>query len=131
MDKVMADLEDKGVMGKDIQTQYFNIRRVTRWNNEKEQEIVIGYRVTNMVTAKLRDMDKVGVTIDAVAAAGGDLTRIDSIAFSIDDPSDYRQEAREKAMADAQAKAEQLANSAGVKLGIVRMCLRRQPERRW
>ena len=47
-----------------------------------------GYEVTNMVTAKIRDIDKVGAIIDAVAAAGGDFTRINNIAFSVDDPSD-------------------------------------------
>jgi len=117
MEQVMAALTGEGVAEKDIQTQYFNIRRVTRWDNVKEQEIVIGYRVTNMVTAKIREMEKTGTIIDAVAVAGGDLTRIDSMGFSIDDPSPYREEARQKAVADAEAKAKQLAEVAGVKLG--------------
>ena len=117
MDKVMTALTESGVAEKDIQTQYFNIRQVTKWDRVTEEETVIGYRVTNMVTAKIRDIDKVGVIIDAVAEVGGDLTRIDSIGFSIDDPSDYHEEARQEAMADAEAKAEQLAELAGVTLG--------------
>jgi len=117
MDRVMAALIDNDVAEKDIQTQYFSINQVTRWDRETEEEIVVGYRVTNMVTAKIREIDKTGSIIDAVAAAGGDLTRINSIAFSVDDPSAYYEEARQKAMADARAKAEQLAELAGVKLG--------------
>jgi len=117
MEAVMAVLADSGVAEKDIQTQYFNIHRVTRWDDNKRQEVVIGYRVTNMVSARIRDMDGVGAVIDAVAAAGGDLTRIDGVSFSVEDPSNYHDEAREKAMADARAKAEQLAELAGVKLG--------------
>jgi len=117
MDRVMAALTDNGVADRDIQTQYFSIHKVTRWDETKNQEIVIGYRVSNMVTAKIRDIDKAGSIIDAVALAGGDLTRIDSISFSIDDPSAYFGEAREKAMADAEAKAEQMASLAGVRLG--------------
>ena len=117
MDRVMTALKDNEVDEKDIQTQYFNIRKVTRWDDYKDQEIVIGYRVTNMVSAKIRDIDNAGATIDAVAAVAGDLTRIDSIGFSIDDPSAYYEEAREKAIADAEAKAEQLASLAGVNLG--------------
>ena len=117
MDRVMAALIDNEVADRDIQTQYFSIHKVTRWDETKNQEIVIGYRVTNMVTAKIRDIDKAGLIIDAVAVAGGDLTRIDSISFSIDDPSVYFGEAREEAMADAEAKAEQLASLAGVRLG--------------
>jgi hypothetical protein len=117
MDKVMVALIDQGLAKKDIQTQYFSIDQVTRWDKETEQEIVVGYRVTNMVTAKIREIDKAGSIIDAVAAAGGDFTRINSISFSVDDPSPYYEQARQKAMADAKAKAEQLAELSGVKLG--------------
>ena len=117
MTKVMDTLIDNGVAENDIQTQHFSIYQVTRWDREIEEEVVIGYRVTNMVTAKIRDIDKAGTIIDAVAEAGGDLTRIDGISFSVDDPSAYYEEAREKAMADAKAKAEQLATLAGVTLG--------------
>jgi len=117
MNTVMEALTSNGVAEKDIQTQYFSIRQVTKWDRDKEEEVVIGYRVTNMVVAKIRDMDEVGTVIDAIAEAGGDLTRIDSIDFSIDDPSEYYDEAREEAMADAKAKAEQLASLAEVRLG--------------
>ena len=114
---VLKALTDSGVAEKDIQTQYFNIRQVTRWDDVKSEDIVIGYRVTNIVNAKIRGIDKTGTIIDAVAAAGGDLTRIESINFSIDDPRGYYDEARQDAVADARAKAEQLADLAGVSLG--------------
>ena len=117
MDKVMTALKDSGVEEKDIQTQYFSIRQRTRWDREKEEEIVVGYQVSNMVTAKIRDMDKVGTIIDAAAKAGGDLFRMHGISFSIEEPSSYYEELREKAMADAEAKAKQLAELAGVTLG--------------
>ena len=117
MDDVMTALGDSGVARKDIQTQYFNIRQVTRWDREKEQEVVVGYRVTNVVSAKIRDIEMVGSIIDAVVRAGRDLTRVDSVIFSVDDSSDYYEEAREEATADARAKAEHLARLAGVKLG--------------
>jgi len=117
MERVETALSKNGVATKDIQTQHFSINKVTKWDREKEEEVVIGYRVTNMVTAKIRDIDKVGSIIDAVAEAGEDLTRIDSIDFSIDDPSAYYEEARQEAMAEAKAKAEQLADLAGVTLG--------------
>ncbi len=117
MNRVMTALEDNGVAEKDIKTQYFSINKVTRWDELMGEEVVIGYQVTNMVTAKIRDVDNAGIIIDAVALAGGDLTRIDNISFSIDDPSVYLEEAREEAMADAKAKAEKLAELAGVGLG--------------
>jgi uncharacterized protein len=117
MDRVMKALKDNGVRENDIQTQQFNIYKVSRWDNQKEQEIIQGYRVINVVSAKVRDIPSVGTVIDAVAAAGGDYTRIDSIGFTIDDPAPYQQEARQKAVEDAAAKAELLAETAGVTLG--------------
>jgi uncharacterized protein YggE len=117
MDDVMKALENAGIERTDIQTQYFNIQKVTRWDNDKQQEVVIGFQVTNTVTAKVRDVTKAGSVIDAVVAAGGDLTRIDSISFTVDDPTQYQEQARVKAVNDAAAKAKQLADTAGVKLG--------------
>jgi hypothetical protein len=117
MNKVMAALTANGVANKDIQTQRFSITQVTKWDSNKQQDTVIGYRVTNMVTAKIREVDKTGAIIDAVAAAGGDPTRISSVSFSVDDPSPYYKEARQKAVADARAEGEQLAEFSGVKLG--------------
>jgi len=117
MDKVMAALKESGVAEKDIQTQYFNIRQRTKWDRETDEEIVIGYQVTNTVSAKVRDIDKVGAIIDAAAKAGGDLVRIQGISFSVEEPSTYYRDLRGKAMADAEAKAKQLAKLAGVTLG--------------
>ena len=117
MDGVMNALIDSGMEEKDIQTQYFKIRQVTRWDAESSESVVIGYQVANMVNAKIRDIDNTGAIVDAVAAAGGDLTRIDSIDFSIDEPEKYYDDVREDAVEDAREKAEQLANMAGVILG--------------
>jgi len=117
MAQVMSALKTNGVANEDIQTRYFNIQKVTRWDNDTQQDITIGYSVTNQVTVKIRDVAKAGSVIDAVVQAGGDLTRIDSISFSIDDPITFYDQAREKAMADAADKANQLARLSGVKLG--------------
>lgn len=117
MGRVMTALKDNGVAEKDIQTQYFNVYQRTQWDEIMGEEVVIGYQVSNMVTTKIRDIDNAGLIIDAVVTAGGDLTRVNSINFSIDDPSVYLDEMREEAMADAKDRAEQLARLAGVRLG--------------
>jgi uncharacterized protein len=117
MDGVMKALKASGVAEKDIQTQRFSIYPVRKWIEDEQREITIGYRVTNIVVAKIRQIDKAGPIIDAVAEAGGDLTRIDSIGFTIDDPTSYYKEARAKAVGDGIAKAKQMAQAADVKLG--------------
>ncbi len=117
MTAVAAALDANGVAKKDIQTQRFSIQQITRWDNDKQQEIVLGYRVDNMVTAKVRNVDSTGDVIDASVKAGGDNVRINSISFTVEDPSPYLKKARKQAMDDAAARAKQLADAAGVKLG--------------
>lgn len=117
MNMIMKALENNGVKENDIKTQQFNISKITRWDRETEEEVTMGFRVTNTVSAKVRDIDKAGTIIDAVTIAGGDLTRIDSISFSIDDPTVYQEQAREIAIKAAKAKAEQMAKLTGVSLG--------------
>ncbi len=117
MDKVMSALTNNGVAKKDIRTQYFNIQQLTRYDNNKQQSVITGYQVSNMVTAKIKAIDKIGLTIDAIATAGGDSTRINGVNFSVDQPENFYAQARELAMNDAKAKADQLAKLAGVNLG--------------
>jgi len=115
MDRVISTLLDKGIAEKDIQTQWFNIYPVRKWTEWDDN--IIGYEVTNTVTVKIRDIDATGRIIDAVAKAGGDLIRIHGVSFTVDDPSPYYVEARAEAVADAMAKAKQLAGLSGIQLG--------------
>jgi len=120
MADVMVALKDAGIADEDIQTQYFSIREVTNWEvryDGGEKEVVIGYEVTNTVSVKVRDVTKAGVVIDAVVAAGGDLTRVNGINFTVEDPTPYYEQAREQAADYAKAKAEQMAELSGVTLG--------------
>ena len=117
MDRVMKALKSGGVAESDIQTQQFSVYPVRRWFEDENKEEIIGYRVSNMVVAKIKEIDKAGRVIDAVAEAGGDLTRIENISFTVDDPTPYYKEAREKAVENAVAKAMQLADLAEIELG--------------
>jgi len=117
MNNAIAAIKALGIDDKDIQTQYFNISQTNRWTGDKEE--ITGYRVTNTMVVKVRKIDKAGDVIDKVAEAGGDLTRVNGINFTVDDPQPYYQQARDKAYDYAAAKAKQMAAKAGVKLGNV------------
>jgi hypothetical protein len=117
MNDVLDVLGEQGIDEDDIQTTRFSIQQLTRWDSVKDEQVVTGYQVTNIVSVKIREVESTGTVIDAVAQAGGDLTRVDSISFSVDEPEDYYDEARELAMEDATDKAKQLADLADVKLG--------------
>ncbi len=117
MTDVVAVLTANGVAEKDIQTQWFSISAVTRWDDDSNQSVTIGYRVANTVMAKIRKIDSTGAVIDAVAGAGGDLTRVNGITFDVDDPEPYYAQAREAAVLNAMSKASAMATTAGVSLG--------------
>ena len=117
MNNLMTALKNSGIEEKDIQTRYFRIDQRTRWDNIKDEEIITGYEVTNTVTVKIRDIDNAGNIVDITMEAGGDYIRINSFTFTVEDPTEYYDEAREKASEDAKDKAEKLARQNGVRLG--------------
>lgn len=117
MDNIMQVLKSGGIADKDISTSQFSIQQLTRWDDKQNTNIVIGYQVSNMVTAKIRDITKAGAIIDAAAEAGGDLIRVNSISFMVDDPTPLQKIAREKAIQDAMDRARQMSQVSGVKLG--------------
>ena len=115
MEAVLKSLKDKGVEEKDIQTRQLSIEPQFDYGDGRQE--LRGFRVTNIVSAKLRDLDKVGEVIDGAAEAGGDLIQVQGLSFTIEEPDDLRAQAREEAVNEARAKAERLAELAGVKLG--------------
>jgi uncharacterized protein YggE len=115
MQKVIDSLKGSGVDEKDIQTQRFSIQPVFDYPDGRQ--VLRGFEVTNMVTAEVRDIDRLDDALDKAAAAGGDLVQIQGIRFDIDDPSELQAEAREKAVGEAKEKGETLAGLSGVTLG--------------
>ncbi|MDP6604799.1 MAG: SIMPL domain-containing protein [Dehalococcoidia bacterium] len=119
MGAVLASFEANAVPSADIRTLSFSIQPQYLYQRDEQPEIT-GYTVTNRVSVKVRDLDTVSDVLDDAAEAGGDAVRINNISFTVDNPEQFEAEAREAAVADAQARAETLATLAGVTLGKVR-----------
>ena len=116
MQKVIDSVKGNGVAEKDIQSSQYSIYPEYDYSIVSTQRL-IGYRITNTVTIKVRDIDKTSDVLDGATAAGGDLTQVQGISFTIDEPDALRDEARIDAVNDAKARAQRLADTAGVKLG--------------
>jgi uncharacterized protein YggE len=112
---IIAALEANGVVKDDIQTANYTIYPEYDWS--REQQRLLGYRVTNEVRVKIRNVDNAGTIIDAATNAGGDATVVSNLSFSIEDNAELLQIARDAAWADAEGKARQLAQLAGLELG--------------
>lgn len=115
MDKVMAELKQLGIAENDLQTNY-SIYPDYNYTPEKGQELR-GYRVTNLVTVKIRDLNKIPAVLSLAGKYGAN--EVGGLSFTIDDPENLKQQAREKAWVDAQRKADRLAAALGVRLAAV------------
>lgn len=117
MDLIMQVLSDRGIQRVDIRTSAFSIFPEYIFNDRTRRQDLVGYRVNNQVSVKIRDIAGIGPVIDEVAAAGGDLVRIQGVNFTVEDTTVLESQAREKAVQALMAKARQFAQLAGVQLG--------------
>ncbi len=113
-EKLIAALAKAGIAKADIQTSGINLSAQYDYNNRDNQPQgprFIGYEASNQLTVKLRDITRVGASLDAMVAAGA--TNISGPNFSIDDPSPLLVQARGTALNSAKAQADFYAQAAG------------------
>jgi uncharacterized protein YggE len=116
MTALIKAVRNQGVADKDIQTRYVSLYPLYAPDTANK---ISGYHLTNQVTVIVRDIGKISDIIDDAVMAGGNAARVQGINLAIDQPDIALSKAREKAFADARAKAEQYAGLANVKLGRV------------
>jgi uncharacterized protein YggE len=87
--------------------------------DHREGRRLRGYRVSNIVEARVESLDELGQIIDAATQAGSDHTIVNGLRFLHKNPTELAALARSAAFGDARAKAIQLAELAGVGLGPV------------
>lgn len=115
--QVSDAINNLGVDEKDIQTRNFSIYPRQEFDNEGKPTGKITYIVDNTVFVTVRDLDVIGDLLNAVVAAGAN--SINGIQFDVADKTAALSEARQAAVVNARAIAEELASAAGVSLGNV------------
>ncbi|HET9491827.1 MAG TPA: SIMPL domain-containing protein [Methylomirabilota bacterium] len=116
MQAVLERLKTLGVSERDITTVAYSVDPVTApRRSEDEGARIAGYRVVNVVQVRIRELTAVGRLVEAAMAAGA--TTIRGVRFRVSDPARAEAEARALAVRDAQTKAGQLAEAAGLRLG--------------
>ena len=109
-------LKAEGIEEKDIQTANFNVYPQTRYDN-MGQPVGTSYVVDNTVYVTVRDLANLGKMLDTAISAGAN--NIYGISFDIADKETVLAQARELAIKDAEAKAQSVAEVAGVTLGQI------------
>jgi len=116
MRDVLAAVKALGVRAADVRTTVYAIDPIAEQRQAGDASArIVGYRVSNVVQVRARDVEGLGKIVDAAVTAGANVVR--NIHFAIDDPSRAEAEARALAIQDAAARARQVAAAAGVKLG--------------
>lgn len=113
MNKIITDVKGSGVDEKDIQTTQYTITPEYNWT-EAGGRIFVGYVLTQQITVKIRDFEKVGTILDKAASDGANA--IGDLQFTIDNPEAVQAEARQKAIDQAKEKAKTLAEQSGLKI---------------
>lgn len=117
MAAVLTALKGSGIADNDIRTARISLQpqSATRGQMQQGAPQITGYRASNRVTVRMRDVAKIASTIDTLVGAGAN--DIGGIDFSVTKESELLDEARTRAIADARRKADIYAKAAGVTLG--------------
>jgi uncharacterized protein len=120
MTEVLKALKEDGIEDRDLQTSDFSIQ--PRWvypktNDGSETPKIAGYQVSNGLTVRIRELERLGDILDASVTLG--VNQGGQIAFTNDKPDETISEARKNAVEKAKRKAEEMAGAAGVKLGRI------------
>jgi uncharacterized protein YggE len=116
MGKVLDLVKVQGIADKDIQTEFFQVH--PKYEQDKRANPHrVGFVVSNRISIKVRDLKRVGKILSAVVNAGG--TSVDGPNFELDNPQLIERGALAAATKDAKAKAQAVAEAAGVQLGEI------------
>jgi uncharacterized protein YggE len=120
---ILAYLRAQGIEDKDIKTENYSVNPRYEWQQAETcragycppgKQVLLGYDVDQTLTVKVRDTKKAGDILTGVGGLGA--SQVSGLSFTIDDDDALQAEARAKAIAEAQQKAEALAKDLGVTL---------------
>ncbi|MGJ8544929.1 MAG: SIMPL domain-containing protein [Sulfitobacter sp.] len=116
---ILSGLRERGIKNEDLQTSRFYLNPVWQEGDvpgNAPREIT-GYVAGNSVSVTVRELTTLGAVIDAAVDLGGN--DFNGLQFGLRDDSEAMAQARKAAVQDAMAKAAQLAEASGMRLGAV------------
>jgi len=117
MTSILDAIKGAGVPERDIRTTLVSVQPRYDYRDGRPP-VLTGYDLSNSVRVTVRDVAALGHVIDGSLQAGA--TSMDSLSFRLDDPTEAERTARLAAVAQARARAEILAEAAGVAIaGVV------------
>jgi uncharacterized protein YggE len=117
MDAVAGAIKRLGVPPAQIATTRFSVTPQYDYQERRSPPRILGYSVSNQLTVRQEDLDKVSEVLDAALQAGAN--DVGSVTFTLKEPGKLKLAAYEEAVRDAQSRAQALARAAGVQLGKI------------
>ena len=131
VNQVIAFLKEDGIEEKDIKTQFYNITpRYQYFSCPPPRPVsegaiqtptpcppseIAGYTINQSVSVKIRELNKAGDIVAGVVEKGANT--VSGPSFTVDDPTELQNQAREEAIAKAKEKARAIAKAGGFRLG--------------
>ncbi len=116
MAAILAAVTAAGVATRDVRTTLLSVQPRYDYSDGKAPTLT-GYDLANVVDVTVRDLATLGAVVDGALTAGA--TSLDGLTFRVDDPSEPERTARTAAVAEARARADDLAAAAGVSISGV------------
>ena len=117
MDAILAAVEAAGVARSDVRTAMLSVQPRYDYRDGRAPALT-GYEIADIVEVTVRDLGTLGSVVDGTLGAGA--TSMDGLTFRLADPAPAEREARVRAMAEARARADVLAGSAGLTIdGVI------------
>jgi uncharacterized protein YggE len=116
IDRAIAAAQELGIAEADIRTTGYNLWVETVYDPDRgvpTGEVV--YHLSHYIRATLDDPDQVGGLLAAAVEAGANT--ISSVSFTVEDPQALVEQARQRALEDAKARAEGMAQMLDIALG--------------
>lgn len=113
---IVENLKQVGIDKADIKTSNYSITPTYDYTKGGTGTIT-GYSGNTTVTVKVKDTTILPEVISAATKAGAN--QVMGTNYSVESPEKYREQARNKAIANAKEQAQKLANELGIRLGKV------------
>lgn len=116
--KIKDALQAYNIEAKDIKTLYYTINPEYNYTiSSSRAPILRGYTTRHTIEVTVRKLEDADGVVQTLGNSGA--TEVNQVQFTVDDPSEVQNEAREKAIAQAKDKAKQLADLSGAHLGRI------------
>ena len=123
---IITYLKQQGIADTDVQTTDYSVNPKYDYQQSScpassggavvycppGKQVLDGYEVSQTLTVKVRDTQKAGTILAGVGSLGA--SNVSGLSFTVADQNLIEQQARDKAIADARQKADELAKSLGV-----------------